>query len=83
MAKINKTYRSGDEFTPNSVNEIIAAVNKNIDDVKTKANTSDVSSTYATINSVNTELAKKANTSALGTQCTFVLNGTTLTITSK
>lgn len=38
MAKINKTYQSGDEFTPDSVNEIIAAVNKNVDDiVATKA----------------------------------------------
>lgn len=27
MAKINKTYKPGDEFTPDSVNEIIAAVN--------------------------------------------------------
>lgn len=34
MAKINKTYKPGDEFTPDSVNEIIAAVNKNIDDIK-------------------------------------------------
>lgn len=83
MAKINKTYKAGDEFTPDSINEIIAAVNKNVDDVETKANTSDVSSTYATINSVNTELAKKANTSALGTQVTFSLSGTTLTIKTK
>ena len=37
------------------------------------------SKTYAT----KTQLNSKANTSALGTQCTFVLNGTTLTITSK
>ena len=29
MAKINKTYKPGDEFTPDSVNEIIAAVNEN------------------------------------------------------
>lgn len=79
MAKINKTYKPGDEFTPDSVNEIITAVNKNVDDIAKKADTSDVSSTYAT----KTELAKKANTSALGTQVTFSLSGTTLTITSK
>ena len=28
MAKINKTYKPGDEFTPDSVNEIITAVNE-------------------------------------------------------
>ena len=33
MAKINKTYKPGDEFTPDSVNEIITAVNKNTDDI--------------------------------------------------
>lgn len=33
MAKINKTYKPGDEFTPDSVNEIIAAINKNVDDI--------------------------------------------------
>ena len=33
MAKINKTYKPGDEFTPDSVNEIIRAVNKNTDDI--------------------------------------------------
>ena len=33
MAKINKTYKQGDEFTPASVNEIIAAVNENTDDI--------------------------------------------------
>lgn len=33
MAKINKIYKPGDEFTPDSVNEIIAAVNKNTDDI--------------------------------------------------
>lgn len=33
MAKINKTYKPGDEFTPDSVNEIITAVNKNVDDI--------------------------------------------------
>lgn len=33
MAKIDKKYQSGDEFTPDSVNEIIAAVNKNVDDI--------------------------------------------------
>ena len=31
MAKINKTYKPGDEFTPDSVNEIIAAINSLID----------------------------------------------------
>lgn len=31
MAKINKTYKPGDEFTPDSVNEIIAAINELID----------------------------------------------------
>lgn len=60
MAKINKTYKAGDEFTPYSVNEIITAVNKNVDDI-----------------------AKKANASALGTQVTYSLSGTTLTITTK
>lgn len=34
MAKINKTYKPGDEFTPDSVNEIIAAVNKNTNDIE-------------------------------------------------
>lgn len=34
MAKINKTYKAGDEFTPDSVNEIITAVNKNTDDIE-------------------------------------------------
>lgn len=29
MAKINKTYKPGDEFTPDSVNEIITAINDN------------------------------------------------------
>lgn len=79
MAKINKTYKAGDEFTPDSVNEIIAAVNKNVDDIAKKANASDISSTYAT----KIELDKKANASALGTQVTYSLSGTTLTITTK
>lgn len=35
MAKINKTYKAGDDFTPDSVNEIITAVNENIDDINT------------------------------------------------
>ena len=83
MAKINKTYKQGDEFTPASVNEIIKAINENVDNIAKKANESDVSSTYATKDSVNTELAKKVNTSALGTQVIFSLSGTTLTITSK
>lgn len=39
MAKINKTYKAGDEFTPDSVNEIIAAVNKNTDDIEKKCAT--------------------------------------------
>ena len=83
MAKINKTYKAGDNFTPDSVNEIIKAINENVDNIAKKANESDVSSTYATKDSVNTELAKKVNTSALGTQVIFSLSGTTLTITSK
>ena len=33
MAKINKTYKPGDEFTPDSVNEIITAVNENTDNI--------------------------------------------------
>lgn len=33
MAKINKTYKAGDDFTPDSVNEIITAVNENADGI--------------------------------------------------
>lgn len=33
MAKIDKIYKPGDEFTPDSVNEIITAVNEIVDDI--------------------------------------------------
>lgn len=47
MAKINKTYQPGDEFTPDSVNEIIAAINSMVDAIYP------VGSIYMSINDVN------------------------------
>ena len=45
MAKINKTYKPGDEFTPDSVNEIVTAVNENTNNIA----------------NVNTKIEEKAN----------------------
>lgn len=47
MAKINKTYKPGDEFTPDSVNEIIAAINSMVDAIYP------IGSIYMSINDVN------------------------------
>ena len=57
------------------------------EDPKIAASAKSVKTLHTTINNVSTSLTsalnKKANASALGTQGTFSLSGTTLTITTK
>ena len=58
MAKINKTYKQGDEFTPASVNEIIAAVNENTDDINA-------------ISTINSNISVNVTPTALSSYCAW------------
>ncbi len=67
--EINRKFDSGDVVDPLAAEEAGFAA--------------DAKLTGDALREVSANLNKKANASALGTQCTFRLSGTTLTITPK